>query len=66
MKIDKCPYCGEQMQNGKLYFINNLRTPKIVLESNKEIKIRKRNFDNHIKDVSYCEYCKIYLGKTLE
>ncbi len=66
MKIENCPYCGKQLENGKLYYINNLRTPKIVMENNKKIKVRKYNLDNHIKNVFYCEQCKVYLGKTLE
>lgn len=65
MNIDKCPYCNGKMESGKLYYINNLRTPKLVLESDKKIKINKWSFNNHIKNVYYCEKCKIYIGNVL-
>ncbi len=62
-----CPYCNNVMINGGLYVIHGARTPRIILENQKHIKIQKYGFfTNHIKDISYCENCKIYIGKTLE
>lgn len=67
MKTDNCPYCNNKMIKAGLYVIHGLRTPRLILEDDRHIKIQKYGFfTNHIKDISYCEHCKIYLGKTLE
>ena len=65
MKIDKCPYCGNSMEQGKLYYINNLRTPTLIL-ADKKVKMQNYSWNNHIKNVFYCAQCKIYIGKTIE
>ncbi|WP_441361830.1 PF20097 family protein [Acholeplasma laidlawii] len=66
MKIDKCPYCSNSLEQGKLYYINNLRTPKLILENKQQVKIQNYGWSNHIKDVYYCNHCNIYIGKTFE
>ena len=48
-----CPYCNNVMINGGLYVIHGARTPRIILENQKHIKIQKYGFfTNHIKDIS--------------
>lgn len=64
---ENCPYCKNELIKAGLYVIHGLRAPRLILENQKQVKIQKYGFfTNHIKNVSYCEHCKIYIGKTLE